>query len=64
MDVLEQKAACQQPETEKRTKDIHFIRSKAKEYKDKIHQMQVRICSVWLQLDLSGQSLSLVDLYS
>lgn len=41
MEVLEQKAACQQPETEKRTKDIHFIRSKAKEYKDKIKQMQV-----------------------
>nr|XP_022329932.1 HAUS augmin-like complex subunit 1 isoform X1 [Crassostrea virginica] len=43
MDVLEQKAACQQPETEKRTKDIHFIRSKAKEYKDKIHQMQTTL---------------------
>lgn len=41
MDVLEQKAACQQPESEKRTKDIHFIHSKAKEYKDKIKQMQV-----------------------
>lgn len=43
MEVLEQKAACQQPETEKRTKDIHFIRSKAKEYKDKIKQMQTTL---------------------
>ncbi|XP_062599416.1 HAUS augmin-like complex subunit 1 [Saccostrea cucullata] len=40
MDVLEQKAACQQPETEKRMKDVHFIRSKTKEYQDKIKQMQ------------------------
>ncbi|XP_048735531.2 HAUS augmin-like complex subunit 1 isoform X2 [Ostrea edulis] len=58
MDVLEQKAACQQPESEKRTKDIHFIHSKAKEYKDKIKQMQTTLLK--LKVDPSIYHSSLV----